>query len=146
MEKTNSLAYQYAKMELDQFAFFEENYKEGSDIGFNNLVQFAFDSNQCIIRCNVTVNMESEGKPLLKTSFNNYFPIKKDTISSLLNEEKYVFPVNILVQFASLSYGSLRGVIFAKTQGTKLRNIVLPPFYMNEIIKEPLVIQKNSNE
>lgn len=143
MENAKSLAYQYAKMEIEQFAFFEENYKEGSDIGFNNMVQFAFDTKQCIIRCNITVNMESEGKPLLKSSFNNYFLIKEDSLQSLLDDGKYVFPVNVLVQFASLSYGSLRGVIFAKTQGTKLNSIVLPPYYMNEIIKEPLVIQKN---
>mgnify|MGYP002309163062 CR=1 FL=1 len=139
MEQT--IKYRYNKMELVQFATFEESLdKSVSEVQFQTEVQFSFDKHNSALCCRVTVNMLQEEKPLLKAELCNYFDIPEQTKEALNREGKLEFPIPLLVQFASLGYGSIRGVLFAKTTGSPLADFVLPPVYFDKLINNPFVV------
>lgn len=135
------IKYRYNKMELTQFAMFEESLdKSVNEVQFQTEVQFSFDKQNSVLCCRVTVNMLQEEKPLLKAELCNYFDIPEQTKEALNREGKLEFPIPLLVQFASLGYGSIRGVLFAKTTGSPLADFVLPPVYFDKLINNPFVV------
>ena len=135
------IKYRYNKMELTQFAMFEESLdKSVREVQFQTEVQFSFDKHNSVLCCRVTVNMLQEEKPLLKAELCNYFDIPEQTKEALNREGKLEFPIPLLVQFASLGYGSIRGVLFAKTTGSPLADFVLPPVYFDKLINNPFVV------
>ena len=129
-------------MELTQFAVFEENFPSGMEnVQFNSELQFGYNKEQLLMFCEITVTMEFDGKPLMKAVMCSYFTIAQDSIRQIKDEYGHIeFPPYVLVQFASLNYGSLRGAIFIKTQGLPMSSYVLPPVFFNQIIDKPFVV------
>lgn len=127
--------YRYSGMSLEQFAMFEENYNaHNNDIEFQAEVQYSFDVEHSILCCTITEKITDKANPLIKAELNSYFDIQPESMCALTNEGRIMFPPSLLVQFASLCYGSLRGVIFSKTSGTPLSKYVIPPVYFANTI------------
>ena len=134
--------YKYSKMEIEQFAMFEENYNQNvEEVEFQTEAQFSFDKESSVLCSKIVVNMSAVEKPLVKAELKSYFNIQPESIDSLRQDGKILFPPQLLVQFASLCYGSMRGVIFAKTQGNALSNYVLPPVYFGQLIDKGFAVE-----
>lgn len=135
--------YRYAKMELEQFAMFEENLnEEHGEIQLQTEAQFKYDKAQQVLCSKITVTFSNGETPLMRAVINSYFLIHQDSISRITDSEGHlVFPTSVLVQFASLNYGSLRGMIHLKTLGTKLSGYILPPIFFNEIITKDYIAE-----
>lgn len=135
--------YRYAKIELEQFAMFEENLNdENGEIQLQTEAQFKYDKVQQVLCSKITVTFSNEETPLMRAVINSYFLIHQDSISRITDSEGHlVFPTSVLVQFASLNYGSLRGMIHLKTLGTKLSGYILPPIFFNEIITKDYIAE-----
>lgn len=140
MEK--QIQYQYSKISLEEFALLEESCDTNAEIGFNNEIQFGFDVKSGVVRCLDTLTAIQNEKKLFKITVGGFFKIKPEDIPSLKVENKYVIPPSILIQFASLNYGTLRGVLFSKLQDTLLNFIVVPPLYMQQVIKDSFVVEE----
>lgn len=139
MEK--KIMYKYNQMELEQFALFEEGCaQEINEVQCQTEVQFGYDKKQLVFCCKMTHKMTFEGKPILKSVLNSYFDINQESVDQLTENNIIHFPVNFLVQIASLSYGTLRGVIFTKTLGTMVNKLILPPIYLNEMIDKEYAV------
>jgi hypothetical protein len=138
----NQVLYQYGKIELEQFAMFPENYsKDAQGIDFETEVQFSLDKEQSVLSCTIIANMYNGDKQLIKAELKSLFNIKPESISELKKDGRIVFAPTILIQFASLCYGSMRGVIFAKTMNTPLCDFVIPPIFFGNIIDKPFVVE-----
>jgi len=134
--------YRFSRMELAQFAVFDENYSvEVTEVQYKTEVQFSFDKDLSVLCSKIIVNETCNEKPLLKAELNSYFDIQKESLNLLRREGRLLFPPMLLVQFASLCYGSMRGVIYAKTLGTPLSNFVLPPVYFANIINNGFEVE-----
>lgn len=133
--------YKYAKMELEQFAIFEENLKEPQgEIQLQTETQFNYDKAQHVLCSKITVTFSNGELPLIRAASNSYFLIHQDSINGITDSKGHItFPTSTLVQFASLNYGSLRGMIHLKTLGTKLADYILPPIFFNEIITKDYI-------
>ena len=133
--------YRYLRLELAQFAIFEDNVPQNiEEAQFNSQVQFFFDKEQNVIGCEIEITMEWNDKPLMKAVMRSYFEIQDKSIEQIKDEYgKILFAQSVLIQFASLNYGALRGVIFLKTQETPLARFILPPVFFNNIIKDPFI-------
>ena len=133
--------YRYSEMRLAQFAIFEENYNSAhNDIEFQAEVQFSFDAEHSILCCSITEKITDRQTPLVKAQLNSYFDIQAESIDMLRHDGKISFPPSLLVQYASLCYGSLRGVIFAKTADTPLSRYVIPPVYFANTIDKSFTV------
>ena len=65
-----------------------------------------------------------------------------ESVASMIEDDCVVLPTNLMTQFASLGYGSMRGVIYAKTMGTPFENIILPPNDVQNIFTVPAKFRK----
>lgn len=138
----NQIQYRFRQIDVAQFAMFLENYSDRiKDVAFRTDTQFNFDKDQNVICARMNVTILKDELPLLKIELCNYFEITADSIENIRHEDSYVFTPSILVQFASLCYGTLRGVLHVKTLGTPLNNYILPPMYFNGIINAPFVVK-----
>lgn len=137
------LYYKYAKIELEQFAMFEENVPEKpKDVQFQTQVQFSYDKEQDVLCNKIIVTMTDNEKILLKADMYSYFAFDKDSVEQMRNEDGHlVFVPQVLVQFTSLNYGSLRGALYLKTQGTPLADYILPPVFFGQIIDNAFVAE-----
>lgn len=135
--------YKFNKMELEQFATFEENYNAViKEAQFQTEAGFAFDKENSILCSTILVNMLQEEKLLVKAELRSYFDIKLESIDKLKTEDgKIVFMPGLLIQFASLCYGSMRGALFIKTQGSPLGQFILPPLYFDRVIDKAFEVQ-----
>lgn len=139
--------YRFAGLELKQFATFENGYAEDSqEISISCKFTFAYNFSQHIVCCNNSVSIVKEGNVLVKAELDAYFAINPESIASISETDTVVLPSELQAQFASLTYGTMRGVIFAKTLGTPLNKIVLPPNDVQEVMKTPLRIQSSKNQ
>lgn len=141
MEK--QISYSYAKISLEQFAIFEENYDQNqSQIEFQTQLQFSFDHEQNVICNSIVLSINQNQKAVLKAEQRSYFEINNDSVEMLRNEQgKIEFSPQLLVQFASLNYGSMRGSIHIKTLGSPINRFILPPIYFNKMIETGFVVE-----
>lgn len=134
--------YRFSKMELEQFAMFEENCNpEPKDVQFQTEAQFSYDTDNYILCSKIIVNMSAQEKPLVKAELKSYFNLLPESVENLRKDGRITFAPPLLVQFASLCYGSIRGVIFTKTMGTSLNSFIVPPVYFGNLIDKGFVIE-----
>ncbi len=126
-------------MDLTQFATFEENYNEdASEIEISCKFIFAYNFGQNIVCCSNMVSFMKKETPIMKANLDVYFSINPSSVSELTEDNAIVLSPELQAQFASLAYGTMRGVIFTKTIGTALNNIIIPPNDVMSIIKQPV--------
>jgi hypothetical protein len=71
----------------------------------------------------------------------SYFIIAKESVEQITNDKaQLIFTPMVLVQFASLNYGSLRGALSVKCQNTPLDDYVLPPIYLGQTIDQSFIV------
>lgn len=135
------IMYRYAKIELEQFAMFEDNFRNDEDeIQLQTEVKFQYDKEQYVLCCKITITFSNGETPLMRAVANSYFLINKESVETITDEKgRIIIPKQVLIQFASLNYGSLRGMIHLKTLGSKLSNYILPPIFFNKIIIEDYI-------
>lgn len=133
--------YRFSGLDLKQFATFEDGYSEDSrEITISCKFTFAYNFSQNIVCCSNSVSIAKEGDVLVKADLDAYFAINAESVASISEADAVVLPPELQAQFASLTYGTIRGVIFAKTLGSPLSKIVLPPNDVLEVMKTPLSI------
>lgn len=139
----HQFTYKYSKLELAQFAMFEENCTpQMKDVQFITETQFSFDRENAVLCCGITVTMTTDTeKPLVKAELRSFFEIQAESFENMQEDGHIMFAPPLLVQFASLCYGSMRGVIFTKTQETPLCNYVLPPMYFGNLIDKGFSVE-----
>lgn len=125
-------------MDLRQFATFEENYGDACDIEIACKFTFSYNFEHNIVCCTNSVVFSTAEKTLLKAELDAFFSMNPASVDDLSENECIVIPNDLQAQFASLTYGSMRGIIFAKTIGTPLNHIILPPNDVLSAIQSPI--------
>lgn len=138
----NTIQYKFIKMDLTQFSPEWEKYDSANDsVGIETNFNFSFNKSEGILKCVISLNFIQENQPFLKSELQTFYEITKESIAELTSENVITIPRGLLCQFASLAYGSFRGVIHMKTINTPLCNLILPPMYLDEVIKGDMKIQ-----
>jgi len=137
------LYYRFSSIHLDQFAFYEEAFQIDGEKTLSSNLNFQFDemSNQLICRFGVQISM-NPGDLVLKADVSCGFEVREDSLASLTKDDAIVFPAEMLGHVASLSYSTLRGIVYTKLEGTKLHDLVLPLQNIYPNITQPYVYRK----
>ena len=138
MANEYTLRYRYLKIVVKQFATFEENYDSSEAVQVNNSVTFGFSFESSTLLCSEEITYIQKDKIVLKICVDSHFLIDEESIGNLVSENTFVCPRPVLCQFASLNYGSMRGIIFEKTQGSVLNDVILPPYVFDNMITSDL--------
>lgn len=130
-------------MDLTQFSPEWERYDTTNDsVGIKTFFNFSFNKTEGILKCVTNLCFIQENRPFLKTELQTFFEIAKESIEEMTNESIITIPKGLLCQFASLAYGSFRGVIYMKTINTDLSNLILPPMYLDDVIKDDMKVKE----
>ncbi|GFI38458.1 hypothetical protein IMSAGC016_00221 [Muribaculaceae bacterium] len=126
---------------IDQFAFFEDNYNVSADsLRLSSTVRFEYHTAKGMLDCECAVVGTQNGTIVLKASVLFTYGLAPETISDLSEDGSIVIPKQLLVYFASNTYGALRGVLLAKLENTPLR-LILPAVNLAEIVKDSLSVR-----
>ena len=135
---TEGIYYSFIKLNLAQFATFEFNPGELLPIELSSSFGFAYSFEDGIVCCTSDITLNQGSAPVLKAELNSYFKLQPESVLEITDDDgSLILPVSLMTQFASLCYGSMRGVIYAKTMGTALENMVLPPCDVQQIFTSP---------
>ena len=94
---------------------------------------------RCISRY-IYIQGENE---LLKLELVCIFEVETEAFEKLKGDNVLTIPVEFLRYMGTICVGTARGDIHARTEGTILADVVLPPINLVEIIKEPFILQLN---
>lgn len=137
-----NIQYKFIKMDLTQFSPELERFDSSNEsVGIETNFNFSFNKTERILKCVINLTFIQDNQPFLKCELQTFFEISKESIEELTSENLVVFPKGLLCQFASLAYGSFRGVIYMKTINTNISNLILPPMYLSEVIKGDMKVE-----
>ena len=137
------LYYRFSSIHLDQFAVFEDAFRVGDEMSLSNNLNFKFDEKSSHLTCcfGVQVSM-NPGDTVLKADVSCGFDLRDDSLASLTKDDTIVFPGEMLGHVASLSYSTLRGIVYSKLEGTRLHGLVLPLQNIYPNITQPYIYRK----
>lgn len=136
-----NLYYRFKNVSVEQFATLSDNLLDSLPMDYETQFSFQFSKDERVLVSRSEISL-FQGKELkMKSIFDCAFEIKDESIVEITQEDgSIIFPRSVLIQLASLNYGTLRGIIIERTKGTVFSSIFLPPLVIGEIIKEDLVI------
>lgn len=138
----SNIQYRFTKMDLTQFSPEWDRYDAGApSVGIGTNFNFSFNKSEGILKCATNLTFIQNNQVFLKSELQTFYEISKESIDELTNENVITIPRSLLCQFASLAYGSFRGVIYMKAINTALNNLILPPMYLDEVIKDDMKIR-----
>lgn len=147
-----SIPYKISQIETMQFAIFPENFINGQEVLVNTNCGYNVRSDLNQVRNIISVNYTQNEKLLMVVQLACYFDIAPEGVNIIKAEGK--IPVDFLRYMGSISVGTMRGVIHAKTEGTILNPVVMPPINLEEMVKNDLMLSdldfsdpdKNAND
>lgn len=134
-----SISYKIQKINVLQFAIFPEKFINGEKVQTSASFDFSCNIALSSIRCTATINFMQNEELLLTTEVQCFFSIAPESIEQLQEEQE--IPVGFLQYMGTITTGTVRGIIHAKTEGTVLNSIVLPPLNLTKTITEGLHIE-----
>lgn len=138
-----SIPYRISHIETVQFALFPDNYVNGREVLVNTNCGYNVRSDLNQVRNVISVNFIQNEKLLLVAQLACFYDIAPDGFESIRKSGQ--IPVDFLRYMGSISIGAMRGVIHAKTAGTVLNPVVLPPVNVEEMIKNDLIIEDQTS-
>lgn len=135
-----TLSYTIASMQVSKSAVIPERYSQDGNIQINNSFSFGVDVDKSVLLCKHNLTLRKHGKNFAEFVLDTVFVISPDSLKKLEEDGKLIIPEGFLVQCGSISYGSLRGIVLQDAKRKGLDNIIIPPLYVNEIIKEPMIV------
>lgn len=126
--KNTFISFRLNDMETLQYAVFSENYKAketNKDINFD--FSFDVDSTRRIVRCIPKITLLQSNNPFLVLEVAFLFNLSEETWQSLIANNKITIPKALKEHFLVVSVGTLRGIVYEKTNKSKaIQKIVIP--------------------
>jgi len=132
------IPYRISHIETKQFAIFPDKFINGDIVNINTKYNFNLRSDCAQVRCASTIQFVQKEQLILVLEIVCYFDIALEGVEFI--KEQNNVPVEFLRYMATIVIGTARGVIHAKTEGTVLNSVVLPPINLVDAIRDELVI------
>ena len=112
---------------------------ENISITFNTEYKFRLNKVDCLIGCISNFTYLQQNKVIMNLSLECVFAIEPEFFKSLREGDKYIVSADCLQYLATISVGTARGEIHARSEAANspVMNLVLPPINLTEIIKTP---------
>lgn len=134
------------KIEIDQFAFFKENWEEGKTVNYSTQIQFKIGLDNKSITATTGFEFLQEEKCFLKIQVSCLFVVEPKSWDKFIKEDAVVIPKGFLAHIAAVTVGTTRGALFTKTEGFPFQKYILPPINVNEIVTDDFAFNLSDNE
>ena len=133
-----AISFRIFKIKTNQFAYFDDRYSSSKKLNIKSKYEFKISDDYHIVVCKAIFEFFQEDNLLIKSDVECLFEINPSAIKEIIKENK--IPASDLQYLASIVTGIVRGIIHAKTEGTALNAIILPPINLVELIKDDFII------
>lgn len=103
----------------------------GIELGFN--VKYSMDMRRIGVSPLLTLMSENDDKLLILELFCE-FEVHPDDWQGMITDNRLIINKDFLGNLISQSIGTLRGVLYCKTEGTSYSNFVLPSVSISELV------------
>lgn len=138
MSEEKKVGFRFLGLTTEQFAVFEENFKDTNTPSFQLALDFKIKRSEKRFGCFISSTFELRKKPFLKLEVGCNFQILDKYWDSFNKGDEIVFPKKFVQHLAAISVSSTRGVLHAKTEGTKYNKFFLPLINVQQLIKEDI--------
>ncbi len=144
MTQRDNIKFRMSGIKIEQFAILSNKIPEN---GFRMSVKIgvgADKKNRKVIESLIVSYIEANNTsetPCLILQIACLFDIEPNDWESMLKEKKYIIPKKLLAHFAMHTFGTARGILFSKTEGTEWNKFVLPPHNVDAMITDDLIIE-----
>ena len=128
------------QIKTQQFAIFPDQFINGSEVNIMSEFGFGVNKEATDICCITKLSYMQGEKLLLTIEVHCFFEVSQDGSKQFIETKR--IDVEFLRYIATISTGTVRGIIHAKTENTILNPIVLPPINLVEAIKDDFIFQK----
>ena len=135
-----TIPYRISGIRTTQFALFPEKFINGREITVQTSFTFGYSEGLDSIRCISNFEYIQDEDILMISEIQCTFDISPEGSAELKELRKV--PVDFLRYMATIATGTARGIIHAKSEGTILSAIILPPINLIEAIKNDLPINQ----
>lgn len=139
-----ALQFQLVKIDAPQFAIINDG-EFSNPLQINFELNFAVDSSFTSIKNALKIVFLNSSEPVMQLVVECYYAISKDSWQEMTQQDNtIVVPVGFLQHLATITVGTARGVLFARTVETNLNKYVLPLVNVTEMVKNDMVIKPQS--
>jgi hypothetical protein len=138
MEK--SVEFSIAKITTEQFAVIDDCYSPEKEVELVGEFRFALIQKDRVISSFSQFRFQQDNKPFLVIEVGCHFKIKDDSWSQFKNGDKMVIEKGFMLHLLTISVGTTRGVLHAKTESSRFNQYLLPTTNLMDIVKEDFTI------
>jgi hypothetical protein len=143
MEK-GSVGFALVGIKTEQFATFEDNYKDKAKTSLNTGLEFKFNKDEKLIAVVVTIIFKQNKKVFLKLQVSCHFIISDESFKNYCVDSLITLPKGFMTHLTMITISSVRGVLHAKTEGTIFNKYLLPTLDVTKMVKEDVVFSIDS--
>ena len=133
------IGFRMFSIKVNQFAILEKELPQ-KDVSLDTSLSYGFTPLKPEACITIKVELAQEDKPLVILETSCFFEIKKEDWDSLCKDGKIIIPRDLVAHFAMHAVGTMRGILFSKTEGTPFCQFILPPINVSEKITEDVVM------
>lgn len=139
------------KLSTEQFAWYAENLppdKSKTELIMNNSIGFGVEPLKEELACIFKFELlNSNDLPVLLIEVNAHFAVESEVFEKLLNKKKKQFklPFESACNILSITIGSARGILHAKTEGTVVNGLHIPLLNVESFVSEDIIIEISNN-
>lgn len=126
-------------IKTQQFAMFPDLFVNAEQVNVESEFGFGVNTDMTDIKSIAKISYIQNDKLLLTTEVHCFFEVSSEGSKEIVKQGR--IEVGFLRYLATISTGTVRGIIHTKTENTALNIVVLPPVNLVEAIKEDFVFQ-----
>lgn len=138
MEK---IPFRIFKIENDPIEIHADLVEELTDLEFGFQVSFNGDLKNRIVGCKTEYMFKQKSNIISALTVYCYYMIEEGFVKSKIENGKLLLSKEFLRYLATISVGTARGIQHAKTQGTILNALVIPPINLMNMNIQDLVLE-----
>jgi len=128
------------QIKVEQFAILEDKIPQ-NEIGFAAELTHGVSKEDNVIAIRLKVSFSANEKLLLVCVVACMFKIEPASWKEWVTDNKVIIPRGFLAHLAMHTFGTTRGILFMKTEGTPYQQLILPPTNVDALTKEDIIIE-----
>lgn len=129
--------FQMVRISVPQFAMLAQQMPE-EEISLNTEIEYKYNTETPQLMSTVVFRFQSEptGQPLLILEVACEFSIHPEDWEKLRKKDKIELTQPLMEILAVHTIGTSRGILYCKTEGTPLSNLMIPPLNVRKMIEK----------
>ena len=143
MENQKSIGFQLLGIRTEQFALVDQEFDTGKDLNVTVNFNVAKDDDQKIVSVLFLAKFLDDDKIIMIIECSCHFSIDDVSWNQFKENDStaLIIPQGFITHLALITVGTARGILHAKTEGTKFNGHILPTLNLLEIFLSDVRIE-----